>query len=135
MRVFQEIHLFPLLPDVMDNLPWMAVYQDLPFSTSPDHLLAAVIEDRFLWRLHSTFGGGPVTDSFTLLTFARPEDVILIAVRNDGYECAEPDLSCWQIAGGLPAGPVHWLTVTLPRSAYLHIIQCVRETIEKITKS
>lgn len=120
-------------PTDINSLCWMDIYWDMPFSTSPEQLLARTLTDRDLWSRHRSFELGPVTDSFSLLTFARPTDIVLLCVRNNRFCDDQTDLNMWRIVEGLADEPVHWLTVTLPRSEYFHILSESMSAINQLT--
>lgn len=91
---------------------------EMPFSSGPEMLLAKVMADNDLFQKHLVFNLGPVTDSFSLLAFARPTDFVLLFLRNDGFADDDSDLPKWNRAVHLETTPTHWLSLTIQKEAF-----------------
>ena len=109
-----------------------SIYAELPFSASPEALLSHLMSDGELWGRHATFRLGPVTDSFSILAFSRPNDYVLIFIRTDGWGGDDlSDIELWnvsndvgwwhtaQMAAEIPI--LHWLSVTIPKQEFISI--------------
>lgn len=110
------------------------IYWEVPFSTQPEVLLEKVVADHALFRKHTAFGLGPVTDSFSLLVFARPTDFVLLLIRNDGFGCKEGDLSNWKGVKLENAATTHWQSVVLARQEFKHICESAHACLSALTR-
>ncbi|MEZ5305134.1 MAG: hypothetical protein R3F11_31500 [Verrucomicrobiales bacterium] len=125
--------------DTKDDWPCTAIYWEVPFSTAPEALLARLLADGDLWAKHATFRLGPVTDSFSMFAFSRPDDFILIFLRTDGWGGDDlSDLAVWNVttqAGWrhtdpTSAAPVcRWLSTTIPKQEFIQICSSAHDAL------
>jgi hypothetical protein len=108
------------------------VYWEVPFSAPVEVLLERVLEDNELYHKHLYFQFGPVTDSFSFLVFARPDDFVLLFLRNNHYGQNDDELPRWnryEIAG---EEPEYWISVTIPRVEFWTICMEAGTCLERV---
>jgi hypothetical protein len=108
-----------------DYLSPADIYWEVPFSAPPKVLMDRIGANQALRFKHRGFELGPVTDSFSVLAFARPEDFVLIIFCYDFNGNDGTDLSDWELAAigeeGDAATTVRWTSLTMGREEFRYI--------------
>ncbi|MDB6005550.1 MAG: hypothetical protein JWR15_2537 [Prosthecobacter sp.] len=129
------LHCWPTALFSSDRWAAADTYSKMPFSSCSKMLLKKVMADNDLFHEHLAFNLGPVTDSFSTLTFGRPTDFVLLFIRNDRFGNDDSDLPKWNRAEHLETTPTHWLSLTIQRKEFEHICSGAYSCLEALCHS